>query len=439
MKVRVGVAERSGSWAVLQQLASVGSIGLFSIILARSVSVEDFGTYSYAVTVAGMAIAVSSAGLQGLAIREFSDNVARSNLVMLTMTLIREIAALISYAVLLGATVMFSSGDVVIATAVASLAVFARCLDGAELWFQSRLEARRPALIRIGVAAFFFVARLGVLAAGWPLIALIVIFVVEALIGSLLIIRAYARQQEGSIWRSRTNARYTKKLMRDSFPLALSGIANQINTRSVILILQAISGSAAVGIYAAAARLSELLYVVPVAYMSATFATLLAARREHGASSSEYARRLQTAFDGAFWFGMAVTATLVIFADPIVALLYGERYEAAATILRIHVLACPFVFMSAVFSKWIVAENLVWLSLGRTCAGAALGVAMNLTLVPIYGLEAAAWSTVASYCLASYVFCSFTASTRPIFWMMTGTITAPVRILKSHRIRKRQA
>lgn len=437
MKVRVGSAERSGSWAVMQQIANLGFIGLFSIVLARSVAVDDFGTYSYAITVAGMAIAVSSAGLQSLGIREFSNNPGHSKMVLLSITLIREIAALLSYAILLGTTALFSSGDVLVATAVASIAVFARCLDAPEMWFQSRLDARSPATIRIALAMLFFGARVAALAAALPLMIFFILFVVEGLLASLLILRAYAkRQSTGSLWIP-VDIPYTRKLTKDSFPLALSGIANQINTRSDVLILQALLGSAAVGVYAAAARVSELLYVVPVAYMSATFATMLTIRREQGAGSVEYRKQLQAAFDGAFWFGTTVTVTLVVLAGPVVHVLYGERYDAAADILRIHVLACPFVFMAAVLSKWIVAENKVWLSLGRTCAGAALGVALNLVLVPIYGVEAAAWSTVASYCLASYVFCSFTRSTRPVFFMMTAAVTAPVRLTATALNRKR--
>jgi len=343
--------------------------------------------------------------------------------------------ALVVYVLFATYTLVVADGSVVSATLVASLAIIARVLDAPELWFQARLQTRTPALIRISTSITFFALRIGVLLLAPSVLWLIVLFVVEQLINGSLITFQYARRSGNPAF-SRPDKRYTAALAKSATPLAISGIANQINLRSDILILQALSGSVSVGLYSAAARLSEILYVLPTAYMNATFPSLLDLRRDHGPESRQYLSHLQRGFDSAFWFGVLVATSVSLTSGWIVQILFGAEYAASAAVLQVHVLACPFVFMAAILSKWIVAEDRLWLSLVRHVVGAALSVTLNLFLIPRFGIVGSAWATVVSYAAASYLFCFLTPSTWKVALMMTTTPLAPFRVVRLWRRRK---
>jgi O-antigen/teichoic acid export membrane protein len=430
-----GSPRQNGLWAVGQQLASVALSGVFSIVLVRFISVDDFGIYSYATSVAALGAAIMVGGLQGLAIREFRTDAGSPRIILAALFFVREIMALVVYILFATYTLVVADGSVISATLVASLAIVARVLDAPELWFQARLRTRTPALIRISTSVIFFVVRISVLILAPSVFWLIVLFVIEQLINGSLITIQYARRSGNPAF-SRPDRRYTAALAKSATPLAISGIANQINLRSDILILQAISGSFSVGLYSAAARLSEILYVLPTAYMNATFPSLLDLRKKHGGGSRQYRSHLQQGFDSAFWFGVVVAGTVSLCATWIVQLLFGNDYSASAAVLQVHVLACPFVFMAAILSKWIVAENRLWLSLVRHVVGAVLSVALNLTLIPIYGIVGSAWATVVSYAAASYLFCFLSPSTMRVALMMTSTPLAPFRVVRLWRRRK---
>jgi O-antigen/teichoic acid export membrane protein len=147
---------------------------------------------------------------------------------------------------------------------------------------------------------------------------------------------------------------------------------------------------------------------------------------------------LQRSYDQAFWIGAAITAVIVALGPWAIGVLYGSAYDSAGEVLRIHVLALPFVFMGAVFSKWILAEDLLVASLVRHAAGAALNVALNLVLIPEWGLKGAAVATVVSYVTASYLACFIGGSTRQAGIQMSLAIFAPLRLAVSATRRVRR-
>jgi len=432
-----GSPKANGLWAVAQQVTTLAFTGAFSIVLVRFVSVSDFGAYSYAVTLASLGVAVMASGLQGLAIRELRVREKESPKILASLFFIREVMALVVYLGFAIYTVTTADQSVMAVTLVACLAVIARVLDAPELWFQARLRSRDPALVRICTAVVFFGLRVGLLIWAPTVMGLLLLFVAEQVTNGVLISVQYRRATGHSPFK-KAESKETRSLAKHATPLAISGIANQINLRADIVIIQALSGNTSVGLYSAAARLSEILYILPTAYMSATFPSLLDVREKYGNRSEQYRHQLQRGFDTAFWFGiLAVLGTLAT-ADWLVPLLFGPEYLESATVLKVHVLACPFVFMAAILSKWIVAEGKLWLSLLRHGVGAALSIGLNIALIPHFGIVGSAWATVIAYSSASYLFCFFGRDTFGVAVMMTKASVAPVRLL-IHKLRKRSS
>jgi O-antigen/teichoic acid export membrane protein len=422
-------AARNGFWALASQLSNLLFNGLFAIVLAQFVSVSEFGVFNYAISLASLGMAVMSAGLYGLAIREYHSHPELSSRITGSVILIREVMATCAYVVLLVVSASSAGPAAFTGAAIACLGILARVFDAPELWFQANLKAKTPAIVKISVACVFFGARLVILFAEPNVFLILALFAAEQLFNAVAIFFFYLRATPHRP-RLSLSLRGTRALARQSMPLMISTIANQVNLKSDMVFIQALMGSTSVGLYAAASRISEILYTLPTTYMNATFPRLLAVRRLTSDGGERYKRELQRALDGAFWLGVAFVVIVYFSSDAIVAVLFGTEYMQSAEVLRIHVLACPFVFMAAVFSKWIIAENKLWLSLGRHIAGAVIAIGLNLLLIPQMGITGSAYATVLSYASASYFFCFFTPSTRGIGLQMTLTIVAPFRIAR---------
>jgi O-antigen/teichoic acid export membrane protein len=426
----------SGTWTAVQQLIQTGSGAVIALLLVRALSVSDYGHYSYALGLASVAMNVMSAGLAGLAVKALVADRPRNAAIVSALIITREAFGLLGYALVIAVALTSGSFDAVVATLLAALCVFGRALDAPEMWYTSKYLARRTAVLRVTVTACFFALRLGALVL-WPSVWLFVLlFVAESAVVSVSILIRYLRDRDapGLVTPSLRDAR---DLVRRSWPLMLSGFANQVNMRADIVILQALSGSVSVGLYAAAARLSELTYFLPVVFMNATLPHMLEVREKHGADSEEYRAMLQRSYDGAFWSGIGIAAVVALAGPPFIQFFFGQRYSESIPVLLIHLIACPFIFMGAVYSKWIIAENFLWSSLWRHLAGAGVNLCVNFTLVPSIGINGAATASVFSYATASYFTAFAGRNSRSQAIHMSKAVTAPIRLIISVAARRR--
>jgi O-antigen/teichoic acid export membrane protein len=416
----------SATWATLQQIVTLGGTAISGIMLARVLTKEEFGIFSYATTVAGVGMTIMTAGLSSLAIKQFVQNPDRQRTTMTALVAIRELCAVVAYIVLLVVSLSSGTSEIIAVTAIALAVLFARAFDATEFWFQSRVESHKPAIVRITAVLLFLAIRLVLAISGADLVTFIFLYVAEAVVITIGLLLRYRVDKAGTGF-GKVDPALIKSMMGQSWILLLAGIAAQVNSRGDIFVLQALLGSEAVGTYAAAARFSELFYFLPVVITTATFPALLATRKKEGETSVVYKKMLQRSYDLACWGGVAVAALVFFVGPPLITLLYGEEYATSGVILQVHVLALPLVFMAAVFSKWIVAEHLLLASLWRHSIGAALNIALNFLLIPQLGVIGAAYATVASYVVASYLSCFVGKRTRIAGIQMTLALVAPVR------------
>jgi O-antigen/teichoic acid export membrane protein len=416
----------NGTWGMGQQAVGMLSNALLSVLLIQTFTQEMYGAYAYAITLVGFGLSIMTAGLSAIAVKSLVNERPRNASHVASFMLIRELFALLGY-VVIGLTSLTSGSSLAMAaTLVGGLALFGRAFDAPEMWFTSVMRLDRAAQIRILCALIALAVRVVGLLMGASIWLMLAIYVAEVFVASGLILLRYVKDPL-SPGIGKIDFTFIRRMIGTSWPLLLSGMANQINLRSDLIVVQALLGASSVAVYSAASRISEIAYFLPVIFMNATFPLLLESRKRYGAASLEYKGFVQAAYDRAFWIGVAIAIPIAAAAPVVVPILFGEEYAAASLIIAIQVIACPFVFMAAVFSKWIVAESKYWVSLLRHSAGAVINVALTITLLPVVGLVGAAWSTVVSYIVASYISCFFTRSTRVAAIQMSLAMVAPVR------------
>jgi O-antigen/teichoic acid export membrane protein len=424
-------------WNALQQTATLASGSIFGVVLVGVLPLREFGVYSYAIALCTVGFAVTTAGLNGLGIKYIVAEGKRGGRSVGTILLIRELFCIATYLVLGG--ISFTSHDrlTTVATLVALSSLFFRALDAPELWYIAHMRSRRTATIRIVSVMVMAVARIVGMLALPNLWLFIGIFVAEAALVSLWILWRYWFERDAPAM-SHPSGSEIRSMARESSPLALSAIADQINLRADIVIIQPLLGSVAVGIYSLAARASELAYFLPVVIMNSTLPVLLRALDESRGSGSDarYRRMLQVSYDRMCQAGVAIAVVVTAICLSPASHLVSSDLQPVFGVLAIHIWATPFVFMGAVYSKWIVAEGYLWSSLIRHSAGAITNIALNFVLIHHWGLKGAAMATVASYAVANYFACFFGKQSRRQGYCMTralfSPLTAPVRLTR-HR------
>lgn len=180
-------------------------------------------------------------------------------------------------------------------------------------------------------------------------------------------------------------------------PLLMSdAVLVALNTTDVV-ILARVAGSEAVAGYRAVLPLAHLNQVVMNSF-ALLFAPLMArlwTRGDRAGLGDAYWRT-------AAWVAVLtfpVAAVTVGLADPIVAILFGDRYAGSGTYLTI--LGAAAYFNSSLGFNGVTVKMVgrVWLVTAAAAAGLVVNVVLAVTLIPAHGAIGAAWSTAGTVCL----------------------------------------
>ena len=207
-----------------------------------------------------------------------------------------------------------------------------------------------------------------------------------------------------------------KKLMKDAWPLIFAGMVVSIYMKIDQVMLKEMLDAKAVGVYAAAVKLCEAWYFVPSVITASLFPVIISSKQK---SDTLYQQRMQKLYDLMVWVSVTVAIPTTFLADWVIEILYGNDFEASATVLQIYIWAGVFTFLGVASFKWLVTENLQRYSFYVLAIGAIINIGSNLLLVPIYGINGAAVATFISYGIGSYAGLAFFKKSRQAFRMTT--------------------
>jgi O-antigen/teichoic acid export membrane protein len=172
--------------------------------------------------------------------------------------------------------------------------------------------------------------------------------------------------------------------------------------------------AAAVGQYAAAARLSEATYFIAGVITGSVFPALAEA---HKVDRTLYERRLVQLFSLMIAIGIGLAIPTMFVAHWAVDLLYGQAYQEAAEVLIIHIWSATFIFLGLASARWYWLDHIQHLCLIRTGSGAVMNVILNFYLIESHGIIGAAYATLLSYAFANFISYLLYPRLWPLFWL----------------------
>jgi len=420
-KLENSAALRSFLWLALDRgvrLALAVGVGL---LVARYLGPEQFGVLNYALAVVALAGPLAELGLDGVARREFVLHPERSGTIAGTVFWLRLCGGIVA----LGAVCFWSMIGAErhverIILMILSLMTLQPAGMITESWMQSRHDARGSVLPQWVALLLGAAARVAAIRWQAPLSVFAAISVIEIGVTVLSVVAVARCAGLGPL---RFEAALARHLLRESWPWALSGAAIMIYMRIDMLMLRTMVGDSAAGVYAAAVRLSELGYFVPIIVANSVQPSLLKAR-ECGEDGYRMALRNYFRLSVAAAYAFALVASLG--ASSIVSIAYGARYAEAGAILAVHAWAAVFVFLGVARGQFLVNAGMAKFGLLCTVAGAVANVGLNYLLIPRWAGLGAAVATVVSYALSAWLMSFVSPQVRAIGWMQTKALLWPV-------------
>jgi PST family polysaccharide transporter len=414
----------NGGWWLAERFAVLGLTLATSVAIVRSLGPALYGELSYLLALTGLLAPLAQFGVSGLVARGLLERRDDEGAVLRAALALRGVGAAIALAVGLAWWVVLEPRPADRWVMLVLLAAqSATALQVVEFWFQVNFRASALVPWRTSVIVVAALLKIGVAAVTRDAVAVALVFAAEYLLigaASLFALRSAG----GPRLRGGASTEWLGWFARRSPWLLASGVAEVIYLRIDIVLLERLRGVQEAGTYAVAARLSEVWYMVPVALMGALFPVLWARRSDPDA----YDRSLQASLDALFALAFTLAVLMQVFGGVLVEFLFGARFSASTPVLQIHIWAGVFIFMRALLSRWLLAEDLLRFSFVTHLVGALTNVALNLLLIPAHGAVGAAIATVISYAGAGWLALFLSPRTRPMGWMMTRSLLLPLRI-----------
>ncbi len=382
-------------WLFVDKVVRMGVGLLVGVWVARYLGPEQFGLLNYATAFVALFATVATLGLDGIAVRDIVQDPANKSEILGTAFFLRLAGGLATLVLTVVSASLLRTTDTLtrwLIVIIAAGTIF-QAFDTIDYWFQSQVQSRYTVVAKN--TAFLLTALLKVvlLIVKAPLIAFALAGLLEIVLGAAGLMLAY--KSHGQFLRSwMWNSTWAKRLLKDSWPLILSGMVIAVYMKIDQVMLGEMVGNREVGVYSAAVRISEIWYFIPTIVSTSLYPALIQAYQD---AEKIFYEKLKTIMGYFFWGTLFLSIAITTCSRGIINLLYGVNYLEAATVLSIHIYSGIIVSMSVIFSLKYIIDGTTKISFYGAFAGALSNVLLNLWLIRAAGAQGAAIATLISY------------------------------------------
>lgn len=372
-------------------------LAVLLVVAGRLLGDQEYGKFSFALALAMIFETVMDFGLKEITTRKVArDRTAAQSLLAQMFGLKLALALGAAIGLVVTANLLSPEPDVRLACYLLGTASILRsylltiryALQGIERFGLDGLAVviDRSLLLVLGI---------GVLANGFGMVGLTVAFVGARVI-SLIAAWALVAGQIGAFRPAFDRARWLA-LQRQALPFGAFIIVLHLYSYADTIMLYVIRGDGETGLYNAAYRVYEGL-----ANVGQVLQTVLIPRlsRHYVANRAAYGRLARRGLLAAGLLAPATAAAGLLLGERAVVLLFGPAYASAGQVLQL--LSIGFVVVLPLCALYAVALSAgagAWL-LRTAVAGCVANVALNLVLIPRFGMHGAAAATVAGEALS---------------------------------------
>lgn len=419
---------KNTSWLIIEKVFRMAVGLLVGIWVARYLGPVEFGHLSYAQSYVGLFTAFAAMGLDNVVIREIVKDSERRDVVLGTAFILRILGAMFVIT-LVGILTNYTSSDsgLNIFIFIIASAVFFQSFNVIDMYFQSVVLSKYVVFANIIMLILSSLIKISLILTQAPLLFFAWAILFDAIVLAI-----------GLIYFYRFNKMYFKdwsfdivvanELIRECWPFLFSAFVVSIYMKIDQVMIKEMLDLNAVGQYAAAVKLSGIWYFIPMVVASSYFPAIINSKKR---DMNLYRSRIQKLYDFMVWSAIIIALPVTMVSEYIVTFLFGESYEQASEVLKIHIWSGVFVFLLVASGKWLVSEGLGKEALYRNVIAMLINVVLNYLFIPSFGIVGAAYATLISYAVSAFLYDLIRPRVRENFYMKLKAFFIIFRLIKN--------
>lgn len=395
---------KNTGWMFFGQMTSLIISFFIGVWLARYLGPENYGVISYVVAFAGLFSFIASLGVDGILNRELVAHPEQRDELMGTAFRLKLLGGLLAFIVTVIAAFIFEPSWLVRSLIILySLVFITQAINVISIFFHAKVLSKNNVLSVLTATMISSVLKVLLIISGKGIIWLALIYFLDSVWQGLGYFWAYHRYNlKIKTWRF--DKQLAKKIIGSSWFLMLSSASVYIYMKIDQVMVGHFMGEKAVGLYAAAVRLVEVWYFIPVMICSSVFPAIVNAKNT---SYLVYKKRLKALYLLMIVIALIISMPLTILAPWLITILFGTEFSASTKILQIYVWSSMGFFLGWAINQYLLSENKTKTIMFYNLLSMVLNVILNLILIPRLGLVGAAWSTLISYSVGPVIILVF--------------------------------
>ena len=387
----------ASSWHLFDRIIRLVAGFVVGILVARHYGPTQWGALNYVLASAILFGSIASAGGENLIVRDLSKSDSEQHRadIQKTALIVRLCFGALSYCGLVILVLVTQGFGFPLYFAAVYGLVF--IFQASEIWeYRLRIEHRLPVIAQTHIfsSACSSVLKLASILLGWPIICIAFSMAAEYAMNLGILARYRMRHWPGVI--GKFQSQYARDLLRASSMVILSGFLIACQSRSEFYLIAHYMDLEALGLYAAAFKIMEVVDVLVLVFTMTVMPEL--AKRDH----LEFpVLKRRTYLLGVFFFIAILFLMALMYV--IYPWIYGEKYLAAQAIIPWLALRPLLIILGAIRGIFLVMEG----RLAYLPVCAVIGLLTTLlagsALIPAWGLQGAAISGLIGLLISNFV------------------------------------
>ncbi|HEY4246052.1 MAG TPA: flippase [Lacunisphaera sp.] len=415
----------NAAWLTVDQVVRMAASLTVGVWAARYLGPEQYGWLSYATAVVGTVAAFTSLGLNGVVVRELVRAPGEAHICLGAAFFIKTVGAVVGFVVCCGVAWLQPMAAPMVRPLIVILSFgsLLQILDVIDLVFQARSASRISALVRISACVAASLLKVALILAHVSLRVFTIAIITEVFFSGMGWLWIAQRADVG-LSELRVKMAYVKRLLTESWPLALSSIAIYIQAYADQLVIGQKLGGSDLGQYAVAMRLITSFSFVPMVICTVAAPEITRAKHE---APQLYHRRLYDLYRLMGVLFLIVAGPIILFGGYGVKLIFGPAYAGAALLLPWLGFRLLFTNFGVARSIYLTNEGLFSHGLVTALIGAGVNVALNLWWIPRWGSRGAIAASLVSFAITTFACEAFQAKARTNLRLMLTAALLPWR------------
>lgn len=390
------------TWSLGGKIVNMASALFVGILVARYLGPENYGIMNYVISYVALFSVFATFGLDNIEIRELSRQNDKKDTILGTCFSIRILFAVLAYLGIVFSLSIYKTDRFTSLMILAyGLTLFTGTGNILRNYFTSIVQNKY--IVKSEIFRTFIGAGIKILLL-W-LKAPLEYFIYAQLFDTVLVASGYYISYKsivGSVRLWRFDKTIVGFILKESFPLVLSGAAVIIYQRIDQVMIGNMLNKTEVGYFATAGKFVDLIVFLPTVLVQTVTPMLIRAKENH---PETYEAKKKTFVSITTWTAIIMSLVVSMLAYWLITYTYGVKYAPAIPVLQIMAFKAVGMALSSSGGQIIIMERMQKWAFIRNIIGCFICIILNYLLIPRFGVIGSAAVTIVTVlftgCLAN--------------------------------------